>query len=189
VGNDLRRCLIDWETRDRIDEFPMGEHDTPDQLLIPEKLYGRTQEIEALLASFDRVVASGTPELVLVSGYSGIGKSSVVNELHKPLVPPRGLFASGKFDQYKRDIPYATLAQAFQSLIRPLLSKSEEELSKWRYALREALDPNGQLIVGLVPELKAVIGEQPPVPELPPQEEQRRFHLVLRRFIKVFARP
>ncbi|HEX4169288.1 MAG TPA: AAA family ATPase, partial [Bryobacteraceae bacterium] len=146
-------------------------------------------EIETLLAAFNRVVADGRPELVLVSGYSGIGKSALINELHKPLVPPRGLFASGKFDQYKRDIPYATLAQAFQSLIRPLLSKSEEELSKWRNALREALDPNGQLIVGLVPELKVVIGEQPPVPELPQQDAQRRFHLVFRRFINVFARP
>ena len=125
---------------------------------------------------------------MLVSGYSGIGKSSVVNELHKPLVPPRGLFASGKFDQYKRDIPYATLAQAFQSLIRPLLSKSEEELSRWRDALHEALDPNGLLIVDLVPELKLIIGEQPPVPELPPQDAQRRFQLVFRRFISVFTR-
>ena len=116
--------------------FALGEHDAPDRLLIPEKLYGRAHEIETLLASFDRVVASGRPELVLVSGYSGIGKSAVVHELHKPLVPPRGLFASGKFDQYKRDIPYATLAQAFQSLIRPLLSKNEEELSKWRNALQ-----------------------------------------------------
>ena len=142
-----------------------------------------------MLASFDRVVASGTPELVLVSGYSGIGKSSVVNELHKVLVPPRGLFASGKFDQYKRDIPYATLAQAFQSLIRPLLSKSEAELSNWRDALREALGPNGRLIVDLVPELKLIIGEQPPVPDLPPQDAQRRFQLVFRRFIGVFARP
>jgi len=104
---------------------------------------------------------------VLVSGYSGIGKSAVVNELHKPLVPPRGLFASGKFDQYKRDIPYATLAQAFQSLVRPLLSKGEDELRQWRDALREALEPNGLLIVDLVPELKHVIGDQPPVPELP----------------------
>jgi predicted AAA+ superfamily ATPase len=90
--------------------FPLGEHDTADRLLIPEKLYGREAEIAALLAAFDRVVAGGKPELVLVSGYSGIGKSSVVNELHKSLVPPPGLFASGKFDQYKRDIPYATLA-------------------------------------------------------------------------------
>ena len=126
---------------------------------------------------------------MLVSGYSGIGKSAVVNELHKPLVPPRGLFASGKFDQYKRDIPYATLAQAFQSLIRPLLSKNEEDLRKWRDALREALDPNGLLIIELVPELKHIIGEQPPVPELPPQDAQGRFQLVFRRFIGVFARP
>src|SRR5262245_33621221 len=128
VESDLRRCLAEWESRGRIDEFPLGEHDTPDRLMIPEKLYGRAREIETLLASFDRIVAGGRPELVLVSGYSGIGKSSVVNELHKPLVPPRGMFASGKFDQYKRDIPYATLAQAFQSLIRPLLGKNEAEL-------------------------------------------------------------
>ncbi len=135
------------------------------------------------------VVAGGRPELVLVSGYSGIGKSAVVNELHKPLVPPRGLFASGKFDQYKRDIPYATLAQAFQSLIRPLLSKPETELRGWRDVLLEAVGPNGLLMVDLVPELKHIIGEQPPVPELPPQEAQRRFQLVFRRFISVFARP
>ena len=157
--------------------------------MIPERLYGRDREVETLLTAFDRIVAGGRPELVLVSGYSGIGKSAVVNELHKPLVPPRGLFASGKFDQYKRDIPYATLAQAFQSLVRPLLSKGEDELRKWRDALREALEPNGLLIVDLVPELKHVIGEQPPVPELPPSEAQRRFHLVFRRFIGVFARP
>ncbi len=189
LERDLRRCLAEWEAQGRIADFSPGQHDTPCRLLIPEKLYGRTREIETLLAVFDRVVAGGRPELVLVSGFSGIGKSAVVNELHKPLVLPRGLFASGKFDQYRRDIPYATLAQAFQSLIRPLLSRSEEELSKWRKDLHEALDPNGQLMVGLVPELKAVIGEQPPVPELPQQEAQRRFHLVFRRFIGVFARP
>jgi PAS domain S-box-containing protein len=126
--------------------------------------------------------------MVLVSGYSGIGKSSVVNELHKVLVPPRGLFASGKFEQYKRDIPYATLAQAFHSLIRPLLGKSEAELRKWRDALHEALGPNGRLIVDLVPELKLIIGEQPAVPDLQPQDAKGRFQLVFRRFIGVFAR-
>ena len=126
---------------------------------------------------------------MLVSGYSGIGKSSVVNELHKVLVPPRGLFASGKFDQYKRDIPYSTLAQAFQSLVRPLLGTSDIELSTWRRVFIEALGPNGRLMVDLVPELKLIIGDQPPVPELPPQDSQRRFQLVFRRFIKVFARP
>jgi len=187
--SDLRRCLAEWETLRHIDEFPLGEHDTPDRLLIPEKLYGRAREINALLASFDRVVASGTPELALVSGYSGIGKSSVVNELHKVLVPPRGLFASGKFDQYKRDIPYATLAQAFQGLIRPLLGKGDAELRNWCDALREALGPNGLLMVDLVPELKLIIGEQPPVPVLPPREAQGRFQLVFRRFVGVFARP
>ena len=152
-------------------------------------MYGRDREVETLLAAFDRVVAGGRPELVLVSGYSGIGKSRVVNELHKPLVPPRGLFASGKFDQYKRDIPYATLAQAFQALIRPLLSRSEAELTQWGDALRDALEPNGHLMIGLVPELKAIIGEQPRVAELPAREAQARFHLVFRRFIGVFARP
>src|SRR6202163_4593598 len=125
VEADLRRCLAEWEGTGRIAPFLLGAHDASDRLLIPEKLYGREREIDTLLASFDRVVANGTPELVVVSGYSGIGKSSVVNELHRALVPSRGLFASGKFDQYKRDIPYATLAQAFQTLVRPLLARSD----------------------------------------------------------------
>jgi predicted ATPase/signal transduction histidine kinase/GAF domain-containing protein len=189
VESDLRRCLAEWEAHGRIVDFSPGQYDAQDRLVIPEKLYGRAREIEILLTAFDRVVAGGKPELVLVSGYSGIGKSAVVNELHKPLVPPRGLFASGKSDQYKRDIPYATLAQAFQSLIRPLLTKSEAELTKWRQTLLDALDPNAQLMVGLVPELRAIIGEQPAVPELPAREAQARFHLVFRRFINVFARP
>jgi len=189
LERDLQRCLAEWEAQHRIAEFLLGEHDIPDRLLIPEKLYGRESEIKTLLAAFDRIVASDRPELVLVSGYSGIGKSSVVNELYKSLVPPRGLFTSGKFDQYKRDIPYATLAQAFQSLLRQLLTKSEAELHKWRDALHEALGPNGQLIVDLVPELKLIIGEQPPAPELPPSDAQGRFQRVFRRFIGVFARP
>jgi PAS domain S-box-containing protein len=187
--SDLRRCLAEWETQRRVDEFPLGDHDTPDRLLMPEKLHGRAREIDSLLASFERVVSSGKPELVLVSGYSGIGKSSVVNELQKVLVPPRGLFASGKFDQYKREIPYATLAQALQNLIRPLLSKGEAELQDWRDGLHKALGPNGRLIVDLVPELKLIIGEQPPVPDLLSQDAQGRFRLVFRRFIDVFARP
>jgi PAS domain S-box-containing protein len=171
-----------------IEPFSLGTQDASDRLMIPERLYGREREIDALLASFERVVATGTPELVLVSGYSGIGKSSVVHELHKVLVPPRGLFASGKFDQYKRDIPYTTLAQAFQGLVRPLLGQREAELCRWRESLQEALGPNGALIVGLVPELELVIGKQPPVPDLPPQEAQSRFQMVFRRFLGVFAR-
>ncbi len=189
LESDLRRCLSAWKAHGRIGDFPLGGHDTPDRLLIPEKLYGRTFEVETLIASFDRIVKSGAPELVVVSGYSGIGKSSVVNELHRVLVPPRGLFASGKFDQYKRDIPYSTLLQAFQSLVRSLLGKSDAELGGWRGAFLEALGPNGRLMADVVPELKLIIGDQPAIIELPPQDAQRRFQQVLRAFIGVFARP
>jgi PAS domain S-box-containing protein len=188
VEADFRRGLAEWDSHGRIDAFPLRSHDLSDRLLIPEKLYGREREIDALLAAFNRVVARGTPELVLVSGYSGVGKSSVVNELHKALLPPRGLFASGKFDQYKRDIPYATLAQAFQTLIRQILAKSEAEVASWRDTLSEAIGPNGQLIVNLIPEVEFVIGKQPPVPDLPPQDAQNRFQMVFRRFVGVFAR-
>jgi predicted ATPase/signal transduction histidine kinase len=188
VEADLRRCLAEWQSLGRIDPFPLGTRDVPDRLLISERLYGREREIKTLLASFDRVVAHGTPELVLVSGYSGIGKSSLVNELHKALVPSRGLYASGKFDQYKRDIPYATLAQSLQSLVRSLLSRSEVELGRWRDSFSEALGSNGQLIVNLVPELELIIGKQPPVPDLPPQDAKNRFQTIFRRFLGVFAR-
>src|SRR5260221_2835848 len=188
VVTDLRRCLTEWEKTGSIQAFPLGTHDVPDVLRIPEKLYGREEQVGSLLAAFDRVVSRGTPELVLVSGYSGIGKSSVVNELHKAIVPPRGLFAAGKFDQYKRDIPYATLAQAFQSLVRYILGKSDVEVSQWRDALREALGPNAQLMVNLIPELESIIGKQPPVLELPPQEARSRFQMLFRRLVGVFAR-
>jgi predicted ATPase/signal transduction histidine kinase/GAF domain-containing protein len=186
---DLRRCLSEWQSQGRIDPFPLGTDDLSEQLQIPEKLYGREREVDVLLAAFGRVVAQGTAELVLVSGYSGVGKSSVVNELHKVLVPPRGLFAAGKFDQFKRDVPYATLAQAFQMLVRQILVTSEAEVDHWRHALLEALGPNGQLMVNLIPELEFVIGKQPAVAELPSQEARGRFRLAFRRFLGAFARP
>ena len=185
---DLRRCETEWQAHRRIAAFPLGSHDLPERLLILERLYGREREVAALVAAYEDVVAHGTTELVLVSGYSGIGKSSVVNELHKVLVPPRGLFASGKFDQYKRDHPYATLAQAFQNLIRPILGQSEVKLSRWQYSLQEALGANGALIVNLIPELELIIGKQPPVADLSPLETQQRFQMVFRRFVGVFAR-
>ena len=186
---DLRRCLSEWQSHGRIDPFNLGSLDSPDRLIIPEKLYGREREVAALLAAFDRVVTQGTTELVLVSGYSGVGKSSVVNELHKVLVPSRGLFAAGKFDQYNRDIPYATLAQAFQMLVRQILVKSEAEVDHWRHALLEVLGTNGQLMVNLIPELEFVIGKQPSVADLPAREARGRFQLVFRRFLGGFARP
>ena len=188
VEYDLRQCLAQWRQGQRIEAFALGEQGSSDRLLIPEKLYGREGEVQALVDAFGRVVDSGAAELVLVAGYSGIGKSSVVNELHKVLVPPRGLFASGKFDQYRRDIPYSTLVQAFQSLVRMLLGKSDAELAGWRDALQAALGPNARLMTDLIPELRLILGEPPAVPILDPQQEQRRFLLVLRRFIGVFAR-
>jgi predicted ATPase/signal transduction histidine kinase/CheY-like chemotaxis protein len=187
VESDLRRCLAEWQAGGRIDMFDLGAHDASDQLLMPEKLYGRDRERETLLAAFQQVVATGTPALVLVSGYSGVGKSSVVHELHKAIVLPRGIFISGKFDQYKRDIPYATLAQAFRTLIRQILSESEARVERWRSTIREAVGPNGQLIVSLIPELEYVIGKQPPVAELSATEAESRFHMVFRSFLGAFA--
>jgi PAS domain S-box-containing protein len=186
---DLRRCLLEWQSQGRIDPFPLGTNDLSDLLLIPERLYGRERAVDTLLAAFDQVATQGAAELVLVSGYSGVGKSSVVGELEKMLVPSRGLFASGKFDRYNRDIPYATLAQAFQMLVRQILVKSNAEVDDWRGAFHEALGPNGQLIVNLVPELEFIIGNQPAVGELPPQESRGRFQRVFRSFLDVFARP
>ena len=186
---DLRRCLSQWMARGRIDAFPIASHDAAAHLLIPEKLYGRERETASLVAAFNRVAADGNSALVLLSGYSGIGKSSVVNELHKELVPRRGLFAIGKFDQYQRDIPYATLAHAFRAILRQVLGHSDSQLSGWRDALQAAVGPHGQLVVALVPELELLIGRQPAIQELTAQDGQKRFQAVFRRFVEVFAQP
>lgn len=186
---DLQRCLVAHQANGRVEAFPLGAQDVPEVLRIPEKLYGREEEVASLVAAFERVVARGTPELVLVSGYSGIGKSSVVGELHKVIVPQRGLFASGKFEQYRRDVPYATLAQAFQGLVRQVLARSEPEVELWRSALCEALGGDGELMVRIIPDLALLIGDPPAVPELPARKAQARFQRVFRRMLGVFARP
>jgi PAS domain S-box-containing protein len=186
VAADLRHCLTAWETNGgSVEPFPLGAHDVPDVLRIPETLYGREQEVRLLLAALERVVARGMPELVLVSGFSGSGKSSLVHELYKA---PHGFFVAAKFDQYQRNIPYATLAQALQTLVRQLLVKSETELAVWRESILHVLGANGRLIVDLVPELEILIGPQPPVPDLPLREAEERFLSVLGRFLVVFAR-
>ncbi|MDC0672326.1 ATP-binding sensor histidine kinase [Nannocystis radixulma] len=185
---DLERCLGELRDKGRIDRFPLGAHDVSDRFQIPEKLYGREDEVAALLAAFDRVVAAGAPELVLVCGYSGIGKSVLVHELHKPVVRRRGFFISGKFDQYVREIPYSTIVQAFGELVLEILAESEERIAGWRQRLGDALGNNGQLIVDVIPQIELVIGPQPAVPELPPTEALNRFRSVFRQFIGVFAR-
>ncbi len=184
---DLERCLQLWQTTGQIPSFPLAQQDSCDRFQIPQKLYGREPEIAQLLTVFARTVTEGKPELVLVSGYSGVGKSSLVNELHKPILQTRGFFISGKFDQYKRDIPYSTIVQAFQGLVHQLLTESEEKLAVWRDRIRSAVGNNGKLITDVIPEVALIIGEQPPIPILGATESQNRFNLVFQKFIGIFA--
>jgi PAS domain S-box-containing protein len=185
---DLEKCLGQWESKRSIDPFALGEWDISDRLLIPQKLYGREKDINVLLSAFERVVQQGIPELVMIAGYSGIGKTSLVRELFMPIVREQGLFISGKFDQYKRYIPYATIAEAFRGLIQQILTESEERITGWRDQLLSALGGKGQLIVDVIPQLELIIGKQPAIPELPPAEAQNRFNMVFRQFLGVFAR-
>ncbi|WP_438024890.1 AAA family ATPase [Sorangium sp. So ce233] len=187
VLTDLRRCLAEWESFGRVEPFRLGAQDVSRRLRVPEKLYGREREIHELLAIFGRVVSAGAKELVLVTGYPGAGKSSLVNELRRVLLPARALFASGKADESTRDVPYASVAQGLRTVVRAILAQSEGEVVRWRESLQRALGPNGKLIVDLVPELALVIGEQAPVAELPPEEANNRFYAVFRRFLGIFA--
>ena len=185
---DLDRCLVQWQTSRHIESFPLGAEDGSDRFQIPHKLYGRDREIAQLLTAFDRMAATGKAALVTVSGYSGIGKSSLVHELHKPIVREHGYFIAGKFDQYMRDIPYATLTQAFRGLVQQLLAESEARVANWRRQIQEAVGINGQLIVELLPQVELIIGKQSPVPYLPPSEAQSRFFMVFRQFLEVLTR-
>ena len=133
------------------------------------------------------MAATGQAALATVSGYSGIGKSSLVDALRKPIVAKHGYFISGKFDQYQRDIPYATLTQAFRELVRQLLAESEARIAGWRQQIQAAVGVNGQLIVDVLPQVEMIIGPQPPVPALPPTEAQNRFRMVFRQFVTAFA--
>ncbi|KYF77136.1 hypothetical protein BE17_26975 [Sorangium cellulosum] len=187
LRTDLEICLARWQSAGKIEPFPLGASDVPDRFQIPQRLYGREAESQALIGAFERVVLHGKPEIVLVSGYSGIGKSSLVHELHKPIVRSRGSFASGKFDQYSRNIPYATFVQALRQLVLEILTASEAELSAIRRALRSALGANGQLLVDMIPEVELILGKQGPVPELAPADAQNRQNLVFRQFLGVLA--
>ncbi|MEH2390106.1 MAG: AAA family ATPase [Nostoc sp.] len=184
---DLERCLEQLQTTTEIQSFVLGEQDISERFQIPQKLYGREQEIAKLLQAFERVVSQGKPEIVFVSGYAGVGKSSLVKEIHKPIVKEHGVFIYGKFDEYKRDIPYSTIVQAFQTLVRQILTEPEDKLAPWKKRIQAALGNNGRLIADLIPELKLIIGEQSHIPELGPAESQNRFNLVFHNFISVFA--
>jgi PAS domain S-box-containing protein len=184
---DLDRCLAQWQASGRIEPFPLGTEDIPERFLVPHKLYGRDGELERLLGVFERVPATGQAALATVSGHSGIGKSALVDALRKPIVARHGYLISGKFDQYQRDIPYATIAQAFRELVRQLLAESEVRIAGWRQQIQAAIGGNGQLIVDLLPQIELIVGPQPPVPVLPPNEAQNRFRMAFRQFVSVFT--
>ncbi len=185
VEADLRRCLAELESAGHIDPFPLASQDARDRLSVPERLYGRERDVESLRAAFAGFAANSAPELALVSGAPGIGKSSLVKELQKSLAG--SFFAGGKADQSKREIPYATLAQALESVVRSILSQGDDELRRWRDSIGAALGSNGQLIASVVPEIELIVGKQPPVAELPPQEAKNRFELVFRRLLGALA--
>ncbi|WP_445240858.1 ATP-binding protein [Microcoleus vaginatus] len=186
VKADLENCLNQLQNLNIILSFPIANQDICDKFQVPQKLYGREQEIEILLTAFERVTSQS--ELMLVSGYSGIGKSALVQELYKPVTEKRGYFISGKFDQYQRNIPYSAIVTAFQKLINQLLSETEAQLQEWREKLQAALGNNGQVIVEVIPEVELIIGKQPAVPDLGPNASQNRFNLVFQNFIKVFTK-
>jgi predicted ATPase/class 3 adenylate cyclase len=190
LKKDLVECWDQWRATGRIDSFIIGQTDVSSRFQMPQKLYGREPEIGMLLAAFDRVCApTGGAEMILVAGYSGIGKTVLVQEVHKPMTKQRGYFIAGKFDQLQRDIPYASLTQAFQSLIRQLLTESEEEIVVWKHKLLNALGTNAQVIIDVIPDLQRIIGAQPAVPQLGPVESQNRFNLTFQNFIQIFTRP
>ncbi|MEG4349300.1 AAA family ATPase [Microcoleus sp. LAD1_D3] len=185
---DLEESLKQLEKSGEIKDFIAGKVDRFGEFLIPQKLYGRETEVATLMAAFERV-AVGSTEMMLVSGYSGIGKTCVVQEIHKPIVRQRGYFIAGKFDQFKKNIPYAALIQAFQELIRQLLTENAENIGIWKEQLVQALGQNGRVIIDVIPEVELIMGEQPEVPQLGPTESQNRFNRVYKQFIHVFTKP
>ena len=186
LGADLERCEQAWVAGNDVPGFPLGEVDVSDRFSIPQKLYGRDNDVALLMDSFERV-AQGYREMMLVSGSAGIGKTSLVQEVYKPITRRHGYYISGKFDQYKRDIPYGALIDAFQGLIKELLSEGDERLAQWGDEIRQAVGPNGQVIVDVIPEVELVVGQQAAVPQLPPAESLNRLNLVFHAFFGVFA--
>ena len=202
IKADLELCLTQLESDGKISEFTLGSNDISDKFQIPQKLYGREAEVQTLLATFERVaqgedtgtqgrgdaeIEKSQSELMLVAGYSGIGKSVLVQEVHKPITEKRGYFISGKFDQFQRTIPYSAVVSAFKKLVQQLLTESEEQLNQWQEKLLKIMGSNGQVIVDVIPEVELIIGKQPAVPELGASESQNRFHLVFQNFIRAFC--
>ncbi len=188
IKADLEECLRQLQSSHQIGKFVLGKLDKSGQFVIPQKLYGREAEVAELMAAFERI-SLGTSEIMLVSGYSGIGKTCLINEIHKPIVRQRGHFIAGKFDQFKRNIPYAALIQAFSELIRQLLTENSEKIEFWKQEIETALEQNGKVITDVISEVELIVGSQPEVPQLGSTEAQNRFNRVFKQFIHIFAKP
>ncbi|MEH1862562.1 MAG: AAA family ATPase [Nostoc sp.] len=183
---DLENCFAQLKETGKTVSFPIAQRDVCDRFIIPEKLYGREHEVETLLKAFERVSNNQT-ELMLVAGFSGIGKTALVNEIHKPIVRQRGYFIKGKFDQFNRNIPFSAFVQAFRDLMGQLLSESDVQLSTWKNKILQVLGDQGQVILEVIPELEQIIGQQPPATELSQSAAQNRFNLLFQKFIQVFT--
>ncbi|MDZ7961071.1 MAG: AAA family ATPase [Aulosira sp. DedQUE10] len=188
LKHDLMKCHQEYHVAGKLAWFDLAERDISDRFLIPEKLYGREQEVQTLLDAFGRV-ANGASELMLVAGFSGIGKTAVINEVHKPIVRWHGYFIKGKYDQFNRNLPFSAFVQAFRDLMGQLLSSDDVQLQEWKTKILAAVGDNGQVLIEVIPELEQVIGPQPPVPELSGSAAQNRFNLLFLKFIMVFTTP
>ncbi|XZO01632.1 MAG: AAA family ATPase [Microcoleus sp.] len=186
IKHDLEKCLVQLQTIGKIETFAIGKRDISDRFIIPEKLYGRENEVSELLTAFERV-SIGSTEMMLVAGFSGIGKTAVVNEVHKPIVRQRGYFIKGKYDQFQRNIPFSAFVQAFRDLMGQLLSESERQLQTWKNKIIAAVGENGQVLIDVIPELENIIGKQPPATELSGNAAQNRFNLLMQKFVQVFT--
>jgi len=186
IKHDLEMCLLQLQETDSIEEFDLGRRDITDRFLIPEKLYGRETEIYNLLAAFERV-STGSAEMMLVAGFSGIGKTAVVNEVHKPIARQGGYFIKGKYDQFGRNIPFSAFVQAFRELMGQLLSESDAQLHTWKTRILTAVGDRGQVLIEVIPELERIIGPQSPALELSGTAAQNRFNLLMQKFVQVFT--
>jgi PAS domain S-box-containing protein len=188
LKHDLQQCLTQWKETGAILAFDLGQRDLSDRFLIPEKLYGRENEVQTLLEAFD-LVTTGQSEFMLVAGFSGIGKTAIVNEVHKPITRQNGYFIKGKFDQFNRNIPLSAFVQALRDLMGQLLSESDAQLAQWKQQILAVVESNGQVLIEVIPELEQIIGQQPAVPELSGSAAQNRFNLLFPKFIEVFSTP
>ncbi len=185
---DLCKCIEQMNNRGVIEEFTLGSRDISDKFEVPKKLYGRESALAHLLTSFDNVRRENA-EFILIGGYSGIGKTSLVNELHKPIMQEKGIFISGKYDQYNRNTPYSACFHAIDQFCRYILSEPEIKIENWKHKISKALGSNGKLITDAVPRLELILGDQPAIEELSPTEEQKRFKIALNNWLAVISSP